>query len=126
MRGSIIDKVYFKNEKERGKLKNFGKKGSWTINLDEVSKMAMITGEVEYLIFTTKKSRYLIKAKIALAHGFFRYFNGEAKWVIGIEWWKKLAIEDQRPVEEVFQEEMCRCGCGKYLRECEIGQQNEM
>ena len=81
MRGTLKDGIYYKLEKETGKLKMGG--GAWTINLDEIAN-----ADIKVFCFVTGKARYTIDYDTAHSKGFVRTFAGENKLVVPIKFWK--------------------------------------
>jgi hypothetical protein len=80
MRGIVKDYVYYKNEKETGKLKMCG--GAWSINLDEI--LGVI---IKKIVYVTSKSRYEISYDEAMERGFHKIFGGENKLVVPEKYW---------------------------------------
>jgi len=94
MRGYIKNRIYYKHEKESGKLRIGG--GSWSINLDEVT-----LSDVDSFIYKTEYADYIIDRDLVLRKGFSRLFGGENKFVIPIKWWDvKPHNPDKKVVEE--------------------------
>ncbi len=78
-RGSVVDGVYTKFEKESGKLQFVKPLGAWTLNLDEVD-----VTEVREIRFLTATREFIITMEEALARGWKDVFNGETKLIIPI------------------------------------------
>lgn len=83
MKVSISDGILHKYEKEGSKLRKFGKYGSWTIQLDWLANVTDI-------IYETSKYIYKITKNKVIDVGYKKIFNGEPKYVVGIEHWEKL------------------------------------
>ena len=83
MEGTIINRVYFKYEKESSKLKMIPG-GAWTINLDEVN-----LDEIDMIIYETKKNIYTISKHKAKITGISKLLGGEFKLIIPICHWEK-------------------------------------
>jgi hypothetical protein len=80
MRGTILNKVYTKKERESQKLRLFG--GAWTINLQEIEGK-----EIEKIVYITNKESYSISYADAVDKGFVRVLGGESKLVVPIKYW---------------------------------------
>lgn len=81
MRGFIKDGIYFKHEKEKGKLVKFD---AWSINLLETGGKP-----IKKVCFETEKYRYWIDYKEAVENGFRKVFKDEPKLIVPIKYWKK-------------------------------------
>lgn len=80
MKGYVKDKVYYKYEKETGKLRMGG--GSWTINLDTVD-----IPNIDKIVYITSYARYEIDLITAMNKGFQHKFKGENKLIVPIKLW---------------------------------------
>lgn len=78
--GIIKGKVYYKQEKEKDRLRMGG--GSWSINLGEVD-----TNKISTIVFCTELGHYVISSVKALAGGFERTLGGELKLVVPVKYW---------------------------------------
>lgn len=78
--GITRNKIYYKQEKEKDRLRMAG--GSWSINYDDVD-----FSKVETIVFCTEKAHYLISADKALLTGFDRVLGGERKLVVPVKCW---------------------------------------
>ena len=80
MKGYVKNRVYYKYEKETGKLRMGG--GSWSINLDELD-----LNNVDKIIYITHYAQYEITLPDAMMKGFMRKFKGENKLIVPIKNW---------------------------------------
>lgn len=79
--GITRDGIYYKQEKEKDRLRMGG--GSWSINYDDVD-----FSKVETIVLCAEVNHYIISTEEALAHGFERTLGGERKLVVPIKYWK--------------------------------------
>ena len=84
--GVIRDGVYFKQEKEKDKLRMGG--SSWSINMDELAEK-----DVHTYVYCTEKAHYIISTLDANEHGFMRILGGERKLVVPVKFWKEQTKE---------------------------------
>ena len=84
MIGTIINDTYVKNEKENGKLRMAG--GAWSIPWKICCKV-----HVSNILYRTPKVLYTITMDKALQSGFALTLGGEAKLVVPIRHWNKVA-----------------------------------
>ena len=81
-RNYIHNNVYYKYEKESGKLRMSG--GAWSINVDKLN-----LDEINQLVYITEGFRYTIQTADAIKNGYFRKFGGENKLIVPLKKWVK-------------------------------------
>lgn len=86
MRGTLTDGVYFKKEKESGKIRFCN---GWSINLDEIDLFRTTT--VQQIVYATESGVYTISSELAKEKGFVRVMKGERKLIVPLKYWTLCA-----------------------------------
>jgi hypothetical protein len=91
----VKDGWYYKEEKERSKIRFVKPDGAWSINLTECPLSEFI--KLKGAKFVTEKGTYTIPSEYAYERGFQRMMKGELKLIIPLKNFALIPHDKEQP-----------------------------